>query len=107
MQHIIIGPQQHIMGMPEPIIDIMLLQHCMNMSFDMPAIGVISQTMPVSVILQVMVHIIMGIIPPIIIGAIPGIAFMPMAGFIPIIIGFMAIIGAMFIGMLPMGIAIA
>lgn len=120
MQHIIMGPQPHIIGMPEPIMVIMVLQHCMNMSLDMPAMGVISQTMPVSVILQVMVPIIMGIMPPIIIGFMPaimgfipiiGIAFMPIIGFIMgmafiigmgLIIGIelMAVIGIAFIGRL-------
>jgi hypothetical protein len=61
MQHIVIMPQQHIIGMPAAIMVIMLLQHSMNISFDMPDIGIISHTMPVSVILQVMVPIIIGI----------------------------------------------
>ncbi|BBF92175.1 hypothetical protein [Blastochloris tepida] len=72
MQHMVIMPQEHIIGMPAAIMFIMLLQHSMNISFDMPAIGVISHIMPVSVILQVMVHIIMGIIGmPFIIGVMP------------------------------------
>ncbi|ALK08166.1 hypothetical protein [Blastochloris viridis] len=83
MQHIVIMPQQHIIGMPAAIMFIMLLQHSMNISFDMPAIGIISHTMPVSVILQVMVAIIIGIMPPII-----GIEFI---GIMPFIIGIMGI----------------
>ena len=76
MQHIIIMPQPHIIGMPAAIMFIMLLQHSMNISFDMPSIGIISHIMPVSVILQVMVHIIMGII-----------GIMPLAIGMPFIIG--------------------
>uniref|UniRef100_UPI00195356FD hypothetical protein n=1 Tax=Serratia marcescens TaxID=615 RepID=UPI00195356FD len=33
-QHIIIVPQPAIIGMPDDIMDIMLLQHSMNMSLD-------------------------------------------------------------------------
>jgi hypothetical protein len=85
MQHIVIMPQPHIIGMPAAIMFIMLLQHSMNISFDMPAIGIISHIMPVSVILQVMVAIIMGIMPFII-----GMPFI--MGIMPFIIGIMLLI---------------
>jgi hypothetical protein len=76
MPHII------IMGIPDFVMLIMRLQHSMNISLGMPSIGIISQTMPVSVISQVKRHII-GII---IIGIIIGMLFiMPGIG---IIIGF-------------------
>ncbi|NJL07241.1 MAG: hypothetical protein HC900_02500 [Methylacidiphilales bacterium] len=87
MQHMVIMPQQHIIGVPAVIMFIMLLQHSMNISFDMPAIGVISHIMPVSVILQVMVHIIMGIIGmPFIIGICIGIGIGIMLPIIGIIV---------------------
>lgn len=63
MQHIIMLPHIIIIGMPD---DIMRLQHSMNMSLSMPSIGIISQTMPFGVILQVILLIIiciMGIMP--------------------------------------------
>lgn len=99
MQHII------IIGMPDDIMDIMRLQHSMNMSLSMPSIGIISQTMPLGVILQLILPIIiciMGIIIGFIIGMPPIIE--PIIGFImgippiigmPLIMGF--IIGIMFI----------
>jgi hypothetical protein len=85
---IMVMPHIIIMGMPDCIMPIIRLQHSMNISFGMPSIGFISQTMPVSVISQVMPHII-GII---IIGIIMGMLFimefiMPGIG-MPIIIGF-------------------
>lgn len=105
VQHIIMLPHIIIIGMPDDIMDIMRLQHSMNMSLSMPSIGIISQTMPFGVILHVILPIIiciMGIIigfimgmPPImepIIGFIIGIA--PIIGML-LIIGF--IIGIMFI----------
>jgi hypothetical protein len=95
--HIIIGMPPHdiIMGMPMFIIAVMRSQQSFIISIDMPSIGIISQTMPVGVILQVMVHIIMGmaigIIPPIIcIGIMPfiiGICIGIGIGIIPPIIG--------------------
>jgi hypothetical protein len=87
------GPQPHIIGMPIDIIFVMLLQHSMNISCDMPAIGFISQTMPSLVMVQLIEHIIMGIIPIpfIIIGFMPFI-IMGMEG----IIGIMPCIGIMF-----------
>ncbi|MFW8588431.1 hypothetical protein ACOJBM_37335 [Rhizobium beringeri] len=95
VQHIIMPPQFIITGMPPDIIDIMRLQHSMNMSLSMPSIGFISQTMPSAVMLHFMEPIIIiigmeaiiGIIAPFIIG-------MPPIGIIPPIIGF--IIGIMF-----------
>jgi hypothetical protein len=102
---IIIGmpPQAIIMGMPAPLIDIMRLQHSMNMSFDMSSIGIISQTMPLAVILQVILHIMTGI------GIMPPIMPMPfiIMGFImPPIIWFimgmpMPPIGMFIIGIMP------
>ena len=97
MQHMVIMPQLHIMGMPAAIMFIMLLQHSMNMSFDMPAIGVISHIMPVSVILHVMVHIIMGIIGmPFIIGVMPVIIGICIGIMLPII-GIIVAVAAMFL----------
>lgn len=93
-------PHIIIIGMPLPIIVIMRLQHSMNMSLDMSSIGVISQTMPSAVILQVILAIIIGIImPPIgIMLPIMGI-IMPFMG-MPLIIGF--IIGIpLIIGIMP------
>lgn len=98
MQHIIMPPQFIITGMPPDIIDIMRLQHSMNMSLSMPSIGFISQTMPSAVMLHFMepiIIIIIGIIAPFIMG-------MPPIGIIPPIIGFIMagimlfIVGIMF-----------
>ncbi|MGR9250403.1 hypothetical protein [Rhizobium leguminosarum] len=100
MQHIIMPPQFIIIGMP---LDIIRLQHSMNMSLSMPSIGFTSQTMPSAVMLHFMEPIIIiigmeaiiGIIAPFIIG-------MPPIGIIPPIIGFIMagimlfIIGIMF-----------
>lgn len=84
-------PHDIIMGMPMFIMAVMRSQQSFIISIDMPSIGIISQTMPVGVILQVMVHIIMGmpigIIPPIIcIGIMPFIIGICI-GIIPPIIG--------------------
>ncbi|RUM24066.1 hypothetical protein EFQ99_19140 [Rhizobium vallis] len=110
MQHIIMPPQFIMTGMPPDIMDIMRLQHSMNMSLSMPSIGFISQTMPSAVMLHFMEPIIIivgmepiiGIIAPFIIG-IPLIMGMPdIIGIIPPIIGFIMagimlfIIGIMF-----------
>lgn len=91
-------PHIIIIGVPLPIIMVIRLQHSMNMSFDMSSIGIISQTMPLAVILQVILDIIIGIIMPI--GIMPFIIgiIMPFIGMPPIIMGFI-IIG--FIGMEP------
>ena len=95
-------PQAIIIGMPPCIMAIMRLQYSMNMSFDMSSIGIISQTMPVAVILQVILHIIMGIgiMPPII--PMPwGIMFiMPFIGIIPW--GIIPPIIGMFMGIMPL-----
>ena len=95
-------PQAIIIGMPPVIMAIMRLQYSMNMSFDMSSIGIISQTMPVAVILQVILHIIMGIgiMPPII--PIPwGIMFiMPFIGIMPW--GIIPPIIGMFMGIMPL-----
>lgn len=107
MQHIVMPPHAIIIGMPLPIMVHMVWQHCMNMSFMAGSIGIISQVMPVGVIVQVVLHIIIGIMPPMpvigfIMGFIPGI--MPI-GIIAFIIGF--IIGIMpIIGMFIIGIAV-
>jgi len=93
MQHIIMPPQFIIIGMP---LDIIRLQHSMNMSLSMPSIGFISQTMPSAV----MVHFIEPII--IIIGMEAIIGMPDIIGIIPPIIGFIMagimlfIIGIMF-----------
>jgi hypothetical protein len=88
-------PHIIIMGMPLSIMAVMRLQHSMNMSLEASSIGIISQTMPLAVILQLILLIIMGIMPPIIIGFIIAfiIGIMPAMGIIPIIMGF--IIGIM------------
>ncbi|NEI71659.1 hypothetical protein GR212_18920 [Rhizobium lusitanum] len=105
MQHIIMLPHIIIIGMPFDIMDIMRLQASMNMSLSMPSIGIISQTMPLAVILQVILPIIiciMGIIIGFIIGIWPIMGMPPIIGFImgmPPIMGFIIgfIIGIMFI----------
>lgn len=83
----VMPPQFIIIGMPLPIMVIMVWQHCMNMSFIAGSIGAISQViMPFGAMLQVILHNIIGI-------AIPGMA-MPgiIIGFMPPIIGIMGII---------------
>jgi hypothetical protein len=65
---IMVMPHNIIIGMPDFIMLIMRLQHSMNMSLGMPSIGIISHTMPVSVISHVIRHIIGIIIIGIIIG---------------------------------------
>ncbi|QOZ67372.1 hypothetical protein [Bradyrhizobium arachidis] len=91
--HIIIMPPQHIiMGMPICIMLVMLSQHFMNMSFMDGSIGVISQVMPVGV----MVYFIwQGIIIGMPIMFIIGIMLPAMAGLI--IIGMGIIFIAVFI----------
>jgi hypothetical protein len=98
MHIIVMPPHIIIMGMPICAMLIMLSQHFMNMSFIEGSIGIISQVMPV----DVMVHfiwqpIIMGMV---IIG-IPPIGIMPagIIGFImpPIIMGIGIICIAVFI----------
>jgi hypothetical protein len=88
--HIIIMPPQFIIiGMPAPIMVIMVWQHCMKVSFMVSSIGPISQVIiPLGAIVQVILHIIIGI-------AMPGIPFI-----IPII-GMPAIIGFIIIGFMP------
>jgi hypothetical protein len=74
---IIIGMPPHIIitGMPIAIMLIMRLQQSMNMSFDMPSMGIIRQFMPSGVMSQLMRHII-------------GAGIMPIIGIMPPIIGF-------------------
>jgi hypothetical protein len=102
MQHIIgMPPQTIIIGIPLPIMAIMRWHISMNAALDMPSIGVISQTMPVAVILQVQFAIIMGIgiiMPPI---DIPPIG-MPFIGIPPI----MGIIIGICMGICIIGIAL-
>lgn len=101
----VMPPQFIIIGMPLPIMVIMVWQHCMNMSFIAGSIGAISQViMPFGAMLQVILHIIIGIgiaipgmaMPGIIIGMPPIIGFIIMGfiiiGFMPPIIGIMGII---------------
>lgn len=103
MQHIIgMPPQTIIIGIPLPIMVIMRWHISMKAAFDMPSIGVISQTMPVAVILQVQLAIIMGIgiIMPFIMGIPP---IMPPMGMPPI--GIPPIMGII-IGICIIGIAL-
>ena len=94
----VMPPQFIIIGMPLPIMVIMVWQHCMNMSFIAGSIGAISQViMPFGAMLQVILHIIIGMaMPGIIIGMPPIIGFIIMGfiiiGFMPPIIGIMGII---------------
>lgn len=81
MTHIIAIPPQHIiMGMPLFAMFIMFWQHCMNMFFIDASMGVISQVMPLAVIVQVIWHIMVGI------AIIPFIGIMPPIGVMPFII---------------------
>ncbi|MCJ9691310.1 hypothetical protein MOV76_06640 [Rhizobium sp. PRIMUS64] len=96
MQHIIMPPQFIIIGMP---LDIIRLQHSMNMSLSMPSIGFISQTMPSAVMVHFMEPIIIigmeaiiGIIAPFIMGM-PDIIGFIMAGIMLFIIGIMFMAG--------------
>jgi hypothetical protein len=108
---IIMPPHAIIMGMPAFTMSVIRLQNSMNMSLDMPSIGIISQTIPAAVILQVILPIIigMGIIPDII-GIMPFImGIMPfiIIGFIMPIMGIIPFIMLLIIGMPPiiMGMA--
>lgn len=85
-------PHIIIIGMPPDIMDIMRLQHSMNMSLSMPSIGFISHVMPSAVIVQVIMPIIIGIIMPFIIGMPPIIGIMPFIIGIPPIIGIIGFI---------------
>ena len=76
-QHIIMPPHIIIIGMPPFIMAIMRLQHSMNIAGSMPSIGFISQTMPASVILQLIMPIIIGMGIGIIMGMPPIIGIMP------------------------------
>lgn len=80
----IMPPHIIMQGMPISIIRIMFSQHILNMSADMPSIGVMLQVMePSAAISQDMRHIMPGIMPPICIGDImPGI-ILPIMGIIP------------------------
>ncbi len=103
--HIIIGMPPHIiiMGIPAPIIAIILWQHSLNISIDMPSLGMTLQVIPLALISHV-IFIMgtgIGIIPPII-GIMP-----PIIGIIPPIMGIMPPIIGMFAGIVPIGICIA
>lgn len=88
-------PHIIIMGTPLPIMVIICLQHCIIMSFMAGSMGVISQVMPLAVMVQVILHIIIGII-------MPPIGIPPIMGIIPFIIGIIPDIIGFIIGiMLP------
>jgi hypothetical protein len=96
MHIIIMPPQPIIMGMPICIMFIMLSQHFMNISFMAGSIGIISQVMPVAVIVHFTWQAIIGMpIGMFIIGIMPP----AIEGFImpPIIIGMGIICIAVFI----------
>jgi hypothetical protein len=102
MHIIIMPPQLIIIGMPIACMFIICWQQAMNMSFMAASIGIISQVMPLSVMVHFIVPIIMGI------GIIPFI--MPFIGIMPGIIPFMGIMPPIIgIGIIPpiMGMAIA
>ena len=86
-------PHAIIMGMPDCIMVIMRLQPSMNMSFMAASIGIISQVMPVAVMVHFIFDIIMGI----------PIMFMPFCimGIIGIIWGIMPFIMGMPIMFMP------
>jgi hypothetical protein len=103
MQPIIIMPPHIIIIGMAFIIAIIFVQHSMNISLDMPSMGIMVQVMPSGAIAAVILHIIIGIMP----GIMPGI---PIGiGIMPPIIGICAcmvigIIGiAVFIWVLPVG----
>lgn len=99
MHHIIVPPHIIIIGMPPDIVDIIRLQHSMNMPLSMPSIGFSSHVMPSAVMVHVIMPIIIGIImgmPPIIGIIMPFIVGIPIIGITPPIMGFIApIIGFM------------
>ncbi|MGL3211248.1 hypothetical protein [Bradyrhizobium sp. BR 1433] len=97
MHIIIMPPQPIIMGIPICIMFIMLSQHFMNMSFMAGSIGVISQVMPVGVMVHFIWQAIIGM--PIMGMFIIGIMPPAIEGFIipPIIIGMGIICIAVFI----------
>jgi hypothetical protein len=112
IMHIIIGMPAMliIMGIPMPIMLIMRLQQSMNISLDMPSIGIISQVMPLSVMVQVILAIIIGM------GIMPFIGIMlPIIGIMPFImpmgimfcIGIMAGIGIICIALLIFRLPVA
>jgi hypothetical protein len=87
--HIIIMPPQFIIiGMPICVMPIMLSQHFMNMSFMEASMGIISQVMPLAVMVHFIWQLIIGIID--IALAIMGFIMPAIIGFIipPDIIGF-------------------
>ena len=112
--HIIIGMPPHIiiMGMPAPIMLVMRWQHSLNISMDMPSLGMILHIMALPDISQLIfiIGMAIGIMPGIIdiIGFIMGMP--PIIGIIPPIIGIippiMGIIGMLAV-IVSAGICIA
>ena len=98
MHIIVMPPHAIIIGMPIVVMLIMRWQHSMNISFMAASTGVISQVMPVGVMVQVILHIIIGI--GIGIGVMP-----PIIGIMPFIMGIMAPI--ICIGIMPAIIGMA
>jgi hypothetical protein len=108
-----IPPHIIIIGMPEFIISIMRRHMSMNISWDMPSIGIIWQVMPDFVISHFTLPIIIGIIMPFIIGimlpGMPPIMGMDIGiGIMPPIMGIIPPIMGICIGIMPpiMGICI-
>ncbi len=101
VQHMPMPPHIIIMGMPLPIMVIICLQHCIIMSFMAGSIGMISQVMPLAVMVQVILHIIIGII-------MPPIGIPPIMGFImgimPFIIGIIGFIIGIMLPVIGIGI---
>jgi hypothetical protein len=97
VQHIDMPPQDAITGMPMATIADICWQQARSVSFMPASIGIISQVMPVGVMVQVIFAIMhdIGIIPPI--GIMPGIGMVPICGIIApipgIIIGIIAMAG--------------
>jgi hypothetical protein len=105
MQHIIIMPPHIIIIGMAFIMAIIFVQHSMNISLDIPSIGIMVQVMPSGVISQVIRPIIIGI-GIICMGIMPGIPI----GIIPIgiwagiaigIIGMVALISALLVSAAP------
>lgn len=96
VQHRLMPPQVHIIGMPHEAIAAIWLQQAMNMSFMEVSIARISHFMPFAVMLHVMLAIMqaigIGAPAPIAPGIMPGI--MPIAPMPGIIMGIIVIIGS-------------
>ena len=84
--HIIVMPPHIIMqGMPLIIMRDMASQRSLNMSADIPSMGMHFMVMP-SLVMSMLIRHIMGIIPMPIIGIIPIMGIMPICGIMPGII---------------------